>query len=62
MQRAAIVAKWCTAIHAARALRFGLFIVKPNRELVIMLQPFCNSLVPFFYPGELHEASNLTHG
>ncbi len=61
IDRAAVVAERCAAVHAARRLFVGLGIVQTDHELFVVFQALGNGLVALFDALVFHEASDFSH-
>ena len=61
VDRTTAVAKRCTAIHATRALRFGLLGAQADDEFFVMFEPLRHGLVALFDALKLHEAGDFSH-
>ena len=61
VDRAAAVAKRRAAVHAARALGFGLLVVQPDHKLFVIFDALGNRGIALFDARKLHESGNFSH-
>ena len=61
VDRAAVVAKRCAAIHAARALLLGIVFTQANHKLFVMLDALRHRLVALFDALKFQETSCFSH-
>jgi len=62
VDRAAVVAKRRAAIHAARPLRLGLFVIEADDEFLVVQYTLGDGCIPFFDALVFHEAGGFSHG
>ena len=61
VDRAAAITKRRAAIHATRALVFGLFVIQNNNKLFVIFQTLGDRLIALFDALKLHESGNFSH-
>ena len=61
VDRAAVVAKRCAAIHATRSLNLGLIDLEADDKLLVVLQAFGYGGVAFFNTLVFEKSGGLTH-